>query len=170
MQHRRTSSLILLVAGLVLAAACTSSETAPRDGPVVTIFGGYRGVEAQRFAESIAPFEEQTGITVRYTGAGSFAKAIEERVANADYPDIAIFPQPGLIAEYAHQGLLVPLDAATQATVAEYPETAVGVVGDYLQHQAYSFPAGQHRRNRLLTIWKGTPPFYPNPVIHNIRL
>jgi hypothetical protein len=24
---------------------------------------------------------------------------------------------------------------------------AVSVIGDYLQHQAYSFPAGQHQRN-----------------------
>ena len=132
MQHRRASSLILLVAGLLLAAACTSSEATPQDGPVVTVFGGYRGVEAQHFAESIAPFEEQTGINVRYVGAGSFAKAIEERVANADYPDVAIFPQPGLITEYANQGLLLPLDEAIQATVAKYPETAVGTVGDVL--------------------------------------
>ena len=86
----------------------------------------------QRFAESIAPFEEQTGITVRYVGAGSFAKAIEERVAGADLPDVAIFPQPGLIREYAHQGLLMPLDEETQATVAKYPETAVGTVGEVL--------------------------------------
>jgi len=132
MRRRRTSPLILLVAGIVLAAACTSSETNSQDGPVVTVFGGYRGVEAQRFAESIAPFEEQTGIAVRYVGAGSFAKAIEERVTKADYPDVAIFPQPGLIREYAHQGLLVPLDEATQATVTQHPETAVGVVGDTL--------------------------------------
>jgi len=132
MQHRRASSLILLVAGLLLAAACTSSETTPQDGPVVTVFGGYRGVEAQHFAESIAPFEEQTGITVRYVGAGSFAKAIDERVANADFPDVAIFPQPGLITEYVHQGLLLPLEEATQAAVAMYPETAVGTVGDVL--------------------------------------
>jgi hypothetical protein len=27
---------------------------------------------------------------------------------------------------------------------------AVSVIGDYLQHQAYSFPAGQHQRNPQL--------------------
>jgi alpha-glucoside transport system substrate-binding protein len=132
MQRRRDRTLILLIVGILLAAACTPTDSITQDGPVVTVFGGYRGVEAQRFAESIAPFEEQTGITVRYVGAGSFVKAIEERVAGADLPDVAIFPQPGLIREYAHQGLLMPLDEETQATVAKYPETAVGTVGEVL--------------------------------------
>ncbi len=132
MQRRRASALVLLVAGVILAAACTSTAVVTQNGPVVTVFGGYRGVEAERFAASIAPFEEQTGIKVRYVGAGSFAKAIEDRVANADYPDVAIFPQPGLIREYAHQGVLLPLDEETRATVAKYPETAVGTVGDVL--------------------------------------
>jgi alpha-glucoside transport system substrate-binding protein len=132
MQRRRASALVLLVAGVILAAACTSTAVVTQNGPVVTVFGGYRGVEAERFAASVAPFEEQTGITVSYVGAGSFAKAIEDRVANADYPDVAIFPQPGLIQEYARQGVLLPLDEETQATVTQYPETAVGTVGDVL--------------------------------------
>ncbi len=132
MQRRRASSLVLLVVGVVLAAACTPSSTATQDGPVVTVFGGYRGAEAELFAASMVPFEEETGITVRYVGAGSFAKAIEERVADADFPDVAIFPQPGLVTEYAHQGLLMPLDEQTQAMVAKHPETAVGVVGDHI--------------------------------------
>ncbi len=132
MRRRRVSSLILLVAGVVLAAACTSTDTTTQDGRVVTVFGGYRGIEAELFAASMVPFEEQTGITVRYVGAGSFAKAIEDRVANADYPDIAIFPQPGLIRDYAHRGFLMPLGEETRVTVAKYPETAVGTVGDVL--------------------------------------
>ncbi len=132
MQRRRASTLVLLIVGVILAASCTPTNSITQDGPVVTVFGGYRGVEAQRFADSIAPFEEQTGIKVRYVGAGSFAKAIEDRVANADYPDVAIFPQPGLIREFANQGILVPLDEETQATIAQHPETAVGTVGETL--------------------------------------
>lgn len=128
MRRRRARYLVLLVVGVALATACTSSTTVTQDGPVVTVFGGYRGVEAQRFAASIAPFEQQTGITVRYVGAGSFAKAIEERVADANYPDVAIFPQPGLIKEYAHQEILVPLNETTRAAVEKDPETAVGTV------------------------------------------
>ncbi|MEA2009657.1 MAG: ABC transporter substrate-binding protein [Actinomycetota bacterium] len=130
MQRQRASALALLIAGVFLATACTPTDTDAQDGPVVTVFGGYKGVEAERFADSMASFEEQTGIAVRYVGAGSFSKAMEDRAANADFPDIALFPQPGLLTEYAHRGLLLPLDEETQATVAMHPETAAGTVGD----------------------------------------
>lgn len=130
--QRITGPLALLAVGIVLMSACTDAATPAEDGPIVTVFGGYRGVEAERFAASLTPFEQQTGITVRYIGTGSFAKAIEARVADADYPDVAIFPQPGLIRQYAQQGLLIPLDDDTQATVERSQETAVSAVGDVL--------------------------------------
>ena len=118
MRRPRVEALTLLIVAVVAAAACNPGDDATEDAPTVTVFGGYRGIEAQRFAAAMAPFEERTGITVRYVGAGSFAKAMEERVADADYPDIGIFPQPGLVRQYAHQGILVPLDEATRAAIA----------------------------------------------------
>lgn len=132
MQRQRISALILLIVGVIVTSACTSTSVDNHDGPVVTVFGGLKGVEAERFAASVAPFEQRTGITVRYVGAGSFAKAIEKRVAEADLPDIGLFPQLGLIQEYARGGILLPLNKETQAATAQYPETAVGTVGDVL--------------------------------------
>jgi hypothetical protein len=44
------------------------------------------------------------------------------------------------------------------------------VIGDYLQHQAYSFPADHPSAEPFAYVWKGTPPFSHNRVIHNIRL
>jgi hypothetical protein len=52
----------------------------------------------------------------------------------------------------------------------QHQVVAVGVVGDYLQHQAYSFPAGCNQRIPVTQVWKGTPPSFSNPVIHNIWL
>ena len=88
MRHRPGRSIVTAVAISLMAVACAPGAV-PHDGPVVSVFGGYRGVEAQRFAASIAPFENETGIDVHYVGTGSFAKAMEERVLDADYPDIA---------------------------------------------------------------------------------
>lgn len=88
----------------MLAAACTPTASDPR--PVIDVFGPYRGEEAVKFAASFAPFEEQTGYDVRYVGTGSFANDIQTRVTEAEYPDIAIFPQPALITDFAARGLL----------------------------------------------------------------
>jgi len=91
----------------LLAAACTSASPEPL--PTIEVFGPYRGEEAVRFAASFAPFEEQSGYDVRYVGTGSFATDIQTRVTEADYPDIAIFPQPALILDIASKGLLARL-------------------------------------------------------------
>ena len=130
MRLRRASAIVAIVMSM-LAAGCATTDSAP-SGPIVTVFGGYRGVEAQRFAASLVPFEKETGIDVRYVGTGSFAKSIEARVANADYPDVAIFPQPGIIRQLAAQGILEPLDDDTRATVLQDPDTALPGFNDEL--------------------------------------
>jgi alpha-glucoside transport system substrate-binding protein len=54
-------------------------------------------------------FEVGTGIDVRYVGSAGFAGAIEDRVNEGDPPDVAIFPQPGLVRDLAEAGYVVPL-------------------------------------------------------------
>jgi alpha-glucoside transport system substrate-binding protein len=107
--HRQPVRRILaLVFAVSLAgAACTSST--PDSRPVIDVFGPYKGEEATKFAASFAPFEEETGYDVRYVGTGSFATDIQTRVTEADFPDVAIFPQPALISDFASKELLVPL-------------------------------------------------------------
>jgi alpha-glucoside transport system substrate-binding protein len=108
MRRRRASRLVALGLALaVLAAACSSSE--PDDRPVIEVFGPYRGDEATKFATSFEPFEVESGVDVRYVGTGSFAEDIQTRVTEAEYPDIAIFPQPSLIADFVSKGVLAEL-------------------------------------------------------------
>ena len=129
MQHRRANSLILLVVVAVLAAACSSAS--PDDRPIVEVFGPYRAEEAAHFAASFAPFEEQTGIDVRYVGSGSFSRDIQNRAADANYPDVALFPQPSIIRDLAHQGLLVPLsDESVGTRMGSDADVRAGIVGD----------------------------------------
>ena len=115
MQRRPVRRLLALgLAASLLAAACTSATSDTR--PVIDVFGPYRGEEAVKFAASFAPFEELSGYDVRYVGTGSFATDIQARVTEAESPDIAIFPQPSLIAEMASVGLLAPLPESITTT------------------------------------------------------
>jgi alpha-glucoside transport system substrate-binding protein len=100
------------------------------DHLVVEIFGPYRGQDAVHFMESLEPFEETTGIDILYVGTGSFSHDMQNRVATADYPDIAVFPQPALIRDYVHQGLLVPLDGVGPGQqMSSIDDMLSGVVG-----------------------------------------
>ena len=55
----------------------------------------------------MAPFEEATGIDVKYIGTKEFEAIISVAVDAGDPPDIADFPQPGLLAHFARQGKVV---------------------------------------------------------------
>jgi len=116
----------------LFAAACSS--VVPDDRVTIDVFGPYRGEEAIRFAASFAPFEEETGFDVRYVGTGSFATDIQTRITEAEYPDVAMFPQPALIVQAIADGVLVKLpDSIVQ--------NSRGVGGGFLDTHAVWFRA-----------------------------
>ena len=79
-------------------------------GTEVTVDGPFTDPDDQRFYESMAAFEEATGITVNYIGDKEFEARISIAVDAGDPPDIADFPQPGKAASFARQGHLVDLN------------------------------------------------------------
>jgi alpha-glucoside transport system substrate-binding protein len=78
-------------------------------GTEVTVDGPFADIDVVRFDQSMVPFEEATGIDVIYLGSKEFEANITVRVEGGDAPDIADFPQPGLVATFARRGQLVPV-------------------------------------------------------------
>jgi len=76
-------------------------------GTSVTVDGPFVDTDEVKFNESMAEFEELTGIDVQYIGNKEFEASISIRVDAGDAPDIADFPQPGLMARFASQGKLI---------------------------------------------------------------
>ena len=68
-------------------------------GKTVNIFGAFVDTDAEKFEASMVPFEEATGIEVEYEGSGDFESLITVRTEGGDPPDIAAFPQPGLMQD-----------------------------------------------------------------------
>jgi len=82
----------------------------PGDG-VVEVFGAFGAAEQEAFEEALVAFEEESGIEIQYTGNADFTTFIRSRVQGGDPPDIALFPQPGLLLDIASDGeTLVPID------------------------------------------------------------
>ncbi len=75
----------------------------------VTILGQFTGQEQINFEAALRPFEEETGIDVIYESSDSFASLLRMRAGVLNFPDLAVFSQPGLMAEFAESGDLVPL-------------------------------------------------------------
>jgi len=98
------------VAGL---SGCSTSaeDTSAADEPVIVeVFTNYRGAEADAFREVLAGFTDRTGIATRLVGTAAFAARLPERVRDGDPPDVALIPQPALLAELARDDHVTPLD------------------------------------------------------------
>ena len=91
-------------------------------GSTVNVFGAFVDVDAERFDASMAPFEEQTGIDIVYEGSGDFESLVVIRAEGGDPPDIAAFPQPGLMADMVRRGYITDL---SESFSMEYPAAAV---------------------------------------------
>ena len=72
----------------------------------------------RRTAKRSKPFTDCTGATVTYEGSKEFEAQIGVRVNSGNPPDVAIFPQPGLLSQ------IVELDRCGQAADAGRPRSA----------------------------------------------
>jgi len=76
-------------------------------GTVVTVDGPFADADTVKFEQGLVAFEEATGIDIQYIGGKEFEGSIGVRVEAGDAPDIADFPQPGLLATFVRQGYVV---------------------------------------------------------------
>ena len=124
--HRRITAPIALVAIAGLALAGCSSD-APASGPgdfgeadgVVTIYGTIADTEAELLEQSWADWETENDIDIQYESSKEFEAQIGVRAQGGDAPDLAIFPQPGLMGDLADRGYIQPAPEGVAKNVAD---------------------------------------------------
>lgn len=79
-------------------------------GGTVSVLAVWGGEELDSFMAMIAPFEEQTGISVEYEGTRDINAVLTTRIEGGNPPDIAGLPGPGQMIQFAREGHLQPLD------------------------------------------------------------
>ncbi len=73
-------------------------------GTKVTMFGPFTSDDEVKFNNSVKDFTAATGIAIQYSGSKEFETTINVRVEGGNPPDIADFPQPGLMSSIAKTG------------------------------------------------------------------
>ncbi|SDW35940.1 ABC transporter substrate-binding protein [Litoreibacter albidus] len=86
-------------------------------GQTVSITGAWTGNEKEKVEKVFAYFTAATGAEVNYSGSDSFEQDIVVSARSGSAPNLAAFPQPGLAADMASQGLLTPLAEGSDAWV-----------------------------------------------------
>jgi alpha-glucoside transport system substrate-binding protein len=79
-------------------------------GTTVQVLGGFTEPADAAFEEAASAFEEETGATVEYQGSADFPQLAVSRIGGGNPPDIAMIPQPGLLAQFVEDGSARPLD------------------------------------------------------------
>ncbi|MFI8933215.1 ABC transporter substrate-binding protein [Streptomyces sp. NPDC053474] len=77
-------------------------------GTEVSVYASNQDREADLFEAAWADFAACTGIDVQFEGDGEFEAQIQVRVDGGNAPDVAFFPQPGLLERFARAGDLKP--------------------------------------------------------------
>ena len=108
--RRTTLTGLVAVAVAGLASGCLSSPSSNSGSgsgatgnasakTSIEILFGFGGDQTQGFKDSLEPFAKANNLTIKYTQADSFDTIIRTRLAGNTLPDIALFPQPGLLKD-----------------------------------------------------------------------
>src|SRR5947209_1021260 len=114
---KRRALLTAAASASLLAAACSSSSKGAQAVPTLTgdcaqyqAYAGHAHTTVTMFASIISPesdslqkswaqFSQCTGIKISYEGSNDFESQLAVRVSGGNAPDLAVIPQPGLLAQ-----------------------------------------------------------------------
>ena len=138
---RRIAALTGVLAVALTATACGSSEEGGGSGDTASssgtstidckpyeAFGDLKGKTVSVYTTIIAPedgphqasykpFEECTGVTIKYEGSREMEAQLPVRVKGGNAPDIAYLPQPGLLKTMVATGAVKPAPPEVEANV-----------------------------------------------------
>ena len=135
---RRRGTLAATAAAALLLAACSSGSKSAQAVPTLSgdcakfqPYAGHAGTKVTMFASIISPesdslqkswsaFEKCTGITISYEGSNDFESQLTVRVTGGNAPDLAIIPQPGLLAQMVKTHKVVKPPQQTVANEAKW--------------------------------------------------
>ncbi len=78
-------------------------------GETLTIFGPWRGDDEKLVQSVLDYFREATGADVKYSSSENYEQQIVIDTEAGSPPNIAILPQPGLLADLAAKGRPSPI-------------------------------------------------------------
>jgi alpha-glucoside transport system substrate-binding protein len=123
-KHQVISGLAVAASAALALAGCSSgttddpgSDNTAGSGGTVTVYGTPIGNEASQWEASWSAWAAAHNITIQYTGDRDFTTNISTKIQGNAVPDIAVFPQPGLMKAAIDTGKVQPLDDTTLATV-----------------------------------------------------
>jgi alpha-glucoside transport system substrate-binding protein len=100
------------------AADCAAYEAyGDLSGKTVSIYASILSPELEMYEAAYVPFEECTGAELNFEGSSEFEPQLKVREKAGNPPDIALIPQPGLLANMVATGSVVTPSQGTSDNV-----------------------------------------------------
>jgi alpha-glucoside transport system substrate-binding protein len=113
----RSAVRFAVTAGAValLTAGCLSSGSSSGGGGntsnSIELMYGFTGNQDKDFQKVVKAWADKNDVTIKFSPTPDFNNLINTKVAGNQLPDIAFFPQPGIMASIAKQGKLADLSS-----------------------------------------------------------
>ncbi len=145
---------VTALAGLALTA-CAGGGGGTTDDNKVEIVGAVSGANAVALQTEIAALAASTGIDVTFTTIPDFDTVIQSRVRGNNPPDIAVFPQPGVLLDLKDDMValddVIDLPTTTKDMIPGLSTVAVADDG-----KTYGLPWSINAKS---TVWYPVPEF-----------
>ena len=99
----------LLITLLIVLISLMPMAGQAQDDVSVSVMANWGGVEQVGFEAVLAAFTEATGIATEYIGDRNAEVTVQAMIAAGNPPDIQSMPRPGVVAEFARDGVLQAL-------------------------------------------------------------
>jgi alpha-glucoside transport system substrate-binding protein len=124
LRHKVAVPIAIAALSALAITGCTTTPTSSsgsggKTTSSVSIYGPWSGTEAKEIEATMASWAKSNKITVHYSGDANFAQNIATKIQGNAVPDIAFFPQPGLLDAAIKTGKVVATDSTTKANVAK---------------------------------------------------
>jgi len=102
------------------ACAAIGNSYGQFKGTTVEVYTSVIQPELQHYIDATKAFKACTGIQINFNGTNQFEATLPVRVKGGNAPDLALIPQPGLLATMVATGKAVVAPAGTLANVKKY--------------------------------------------------
>jgi alpha-glucoside transport system substrate-binding protein len=103
--------------------AATRAAGGAKLGGTLNLLGVLGDQQLAAYLGTLKPFEEATGVTIKYESTRDVLAVLQTRIAGGNPPDVVSNPSAGQISQLGGQSKLVPLDSFLDMTAvrADYP-------------------------------------------------
>jgi len=107
-------ALVVAMAAVFTAVACGTGTS--QNAGTIKFLGVWSGAEQASWLAVLKPFQDSTGITVKYEASRDQDAILTSSVAAGNPPDVAGAPSPALLTTFAKAGKVIALNNAVDMT------------------------------------------------------